>query len=95
MKVKTMVRDYVPYVVLILLNICLFITMVALAAGCSIVTKNHGEVGLRYGTELSFYHNAADTHSKAEIKTGVDKALLLRKHDADNDNKDSNTTGRP
>jgi len=32
-----------------------------LSTGCSLITKNHGEIGVRYGTELTFFHRAAQT----------------------------------
>ena len=38
--------------------------------GCSITTKNQGETGIRYGTEITFFHRAAQTAPEpAEIKT--------------------------
>ena len=29
--------------------------------GCTIETKNNGEIGLEYGTKISFYHRAQQT----------------------------------
>lgn len=38
--------------------------------GCSITTKNQGETGIRYGTEITFFHRAAQTAPEpAEIKS--------------------------
>lgn len=39
--------------------------------GCAIHTRNNGEVGVRWGTEITFFHRTADTKSTAEIGTTV------------------------
>lgn len=41
--------------------------------GCSITTKNQGETGLRYGTEITFFHRAAQTApEQAKIESNAD-----------------------
>ena len=43
-----------------------------LTTGCTITTKNQGEVGFRYGHEIVFFHRAAQTAPEpATIKTEV------------------------
>ena len=42
-----------------------------LASGCATALTNHGEVGIRYGTELTFFSRAsktADTTATAEVE---------------------------
>jgi hypothetical protein len=36
-----------------------------LAEGCTIDLKNQGEVGFRYGHEITFFHRAAKTSDEA------------------------------
>lgn len=44
----------------------------AAIAGCTITTKNQGETGVRYGTEITFFHRAAQTAPEpAMIRTEV------------------------
>lgn len=45
--------------------------------GCSIVTKNQGEVGIRYGTEITFFSRAAQTAPEpSTVTTTLDDRLM-------------------
>lgn len=35
--------------------------LLMLVGGCSIPSKNNGEAGIRWGTEVTFFHNTAKT----------------------------------
>ena len=44
--------------------------IVGCLAGCQITTKNQGETGIRYGTEITFFSRAAQTApEEATIKS--------------------------
>lgn len=41
-------------------------------AGCTFINKNQGECGVRYGTEITFFHRAAQTAPEpATLETRV------------------------
>jgi len=52
---------------------CLFLVCVSgCLCGCTITTANQGEVGFRFGNELTFFHRAAQTAPQpAVINTEV------------------------
>lgn len=60
----------------ILVTLCLALggclILGAALTGCTITTKNQGEMGLRYGTEITFFSRAAQTAPEpATISTDV------------------------
>lgn len=63
-------------------------------AGCSIFTTNHGELGLRFGTDIAVYHTASDTSSTA--KSGVESQLFedyVRNQTQESGTPDTNSNG--
>ena len=61
--IRSLILGVFPFV----LGGCLCLCM---ATGCQITTKNQGETGIRYGTEITFFSRAAQTSpEEATIKS--------------------------
>ena len=49
----------------------------ACLAGCQIVTHNQGEMGIRWGTEVTFFSRSAQTAPEpATVKFSVDDRIM-------------------
>ena len=63
-----MTQDMLVKLITSALTSLVLLPLSCLSSGCSLITKEQGELGIRYGTEITFFHRAACTQCEAESR---------------------------